>query len=147
MTSGGWRLNIATLAVAALVLGRMLWQREWAHEWARSWTPWQIVGVAITAPALVFFVLARIQLGSAFSVRAKARTLVSSGIYARVRHPIYVFGGLIVAGVVIAAHRPWWLLIFVVLIPLQLFRVRKEEKVLEAKFGDSYREYRRKTWF
>jgi protein-S-isoprenylcysteine O-methyltransferase Ste14 len=137
------RLNITTLAVAALLFGLMLWQ----HQWVRSGTPWQIVGVAITAPAFVLFVLARIQLGRAFSVRAKANTLVTSGIYARVRHPIYVFGGLIVAGVVIFAHRPWWLLIFVVLIPLQLFRVRKEERVLEAKFGDAYREYRRKTWF
>jgi protein-S-isoprenylcysteine O-methyltransferase Ste14 len=137
------RLNIGTLAVAVLLFGLAVWQ----HRSAGSWTPWQIVGVAVTVPAFVLFVLARIQLGRAFSVRAKASTLVTEGIYARVRHPIYVFGGLIVAGVVIFADRPWWLLIFVVLIPLQLFRVRKEEKVLEAKFGDAYREYRRKTWF
>jgi protein-S-isoprenylcysteine O-methyltransferase Ste14 len=52
-----------------------------------------------------------------------------------------------IAGVFIFAHRPWWLLIFVVLIPIQLLRVRKEEQVLEAKFGDGYREYKRKTWF
>ena len=42
---------------------------------------------------------------------------------------------------------PRWLLIFGVLIPVQLIRVRKEEKVLEAAFGDTYREYKRKTWF
>jgi protein-S-isoprenylcysteine O-methyltransferase Ste14 len=33
------------------------------------------------------------------------------------------------------------------LIPLQRFRVRKEEQVLEAKFGNAYRDYKRKTWF
>jgi protein-S-isoprenylcysteine O-methyltransferase Ste14 len=33
------------------------------------------------------------------------------------------------------------------LIPLQVFRVRKEEQVLEAKFGDAYRHYKRRTWF
>jgi protein-S-isoprenylcysteine O-methyltransferase Ste14 len=102
---------------------------------------------AITVPAFVLFVVARIQLGRAFSVRAKASTLVTEGLYRRVRHPIYVFGGLMVAGILIFAHRPWWLLIFVVLIPVQLFRVRKEEAVLESKFGDAYREYHRKTWF
>jgi protein-S-isoprenylcysteine O-methyltransferase Ste14 len=72
---------------------------------------------------------------------------VTTGIYARIRNPIYVFGGLWTAGLLIFAHRPWWLLIFGVLIPLQRLRVRKEEQVLEAKFGDTYREYKRKTWF
>jgi len=38
-------------------------------------------------------------------------------------------------------------LIWVPLIPLQVFRVRKEEQVLEAKFGDVYRDYRRRTCF
>jgi protein-S-isoprenylcysteine O-methyltransferase Ste14 len=58
-----------------------------------------------------------------------------------------VFGGLIIAGFLIFVQRPRWLLIFVVPIPVQLMRVRKEEQVLDAKFGDSYREYKRKTWF
>ena len=98
-------------------------------------------------PAFLLFVLARIQLGQAFSVQAKATTLVTAGIYARIRNPIYVFGGLMILGVIIWAHRPWLLLIFVVLIPMQLLRVRKEEQVLEAKFGDAYLEYKRKTWF
>jgi protein-S-isoprenylcysteine O-methyltransferase Ste14 len=74
-------------------------------------------------------------------------TLVTEGLYGRIRNPIYVFGGLMIAGVFIFAHRPWWLLIFAVVIPIQLLRVRKEEQVLEAKFGDGYREYKRKTWF
>ena len=137
------RLNISTLAVAVLALGYLVFR----HPSVQSWTPWQIVGMVIAVPAFALFVLARIQLGGAFSVQAKASTLVTSGIYARVRHPIYVFGGLTLLGIVISADRPWWLLIFVVLIPLQVLRVQKEERVLEAKFGDDYREYKRKTWF
>jgi protein-S-isoprenylcysteine O-methyltransferase Ste14 len=39
------------------------------------------------------------------------------------------------------------LLIFVVLIPVQLVRMKKEARVLEDKFGDEYRNYRRGTWF
>ena len=49
-------------------------------------------------------------------------------LYARVRNPIYVFGGLMIGGIFIFAHRRWWLLIFVVLIPVQLLRVREESK-------------------
>jgi protein-S-isoprenylcysteine O-methyltransferase Ste14 len=137
------RLNISSLAVAMFALGLLVFRRSWTQPW----TGWEILGLAIAAPAFALFVLARIQLGGAFSLRAKASTLVTEGLYGRIRNPIYVFGGLMIAGVFIFAHRPWWLLIFVVLIPIQLLRVRKEEQVLEAKFGDGYREYKRKTWF
>jgi protein-S-isoprenylcysteine O-methyltransferase Ste14 len=45
------------------------------------------------------------------------------------------------------ANRPWFLLVYIVIIPLQIFRVRKEEQVLEDKFGAAYVEYKRRTWF
>jgi protein-S-isoprenylcysteine O-methyltransferase Ste14 len=34
-----------------------------------------------------------------------------------------------------------------VLVAIQVVRARQEAKVLEARFGDEYREYREKTWF
>ena len=136
------KLNALTLALLLAALFLLF-----RYAWGQPWTPWRIVGLAIAAPAFVLFVLARVQLGSAFSVRAKASELVTTGIYARIRNPIYVFGGLLVAGGFIWAHRPWLLLIFALLIPLQWIRVRKEEQVLEAKFGNAYRDYKRKTWF
>jgi protein-S-isoprenylcysteine O-methyltransferase Ste14 len=140
------RLNIVSAILGVLALGLFLAWHGWPlPTW--TWTPWQVTGVLIAAPAFVLFVLARVQLGRAFSVKAKASTLVTTGIYARIRNPIYVFGGLLIAGVLIFFHKPTWLLAFVVLIPLQVFRVRAEERVLEAKFGDAYRDYKRRTWF
>ncbi len=136
------KLNISTVAVAVLFVGVVVF----GHPWVQLWTPWQTVGLAILLPAFALFVLARLQLGHAFSVHAKATTLVTKGIYAHIRHPIYVFGGLMIVGVVIFVQRPWWLLAFAVLMPVQLIRVRKEERVLEATFGDQYRDYRRRTW-
>jgi protein-S-isoprenylcysteine O-methyltransferase Ste14 len=129
--------------VAVLFVGFVLVR----HPWVQPWTGWQMVGVAIAVPAFLLFFVARIQLGRAFSVQAKASTLVTSGIYARIRNPIYVFGALMIVGICVFAHRPWWLLILAVLIPVQWLRVRQEEHVLEEKFGDAYREYKRKTWF
>jgi protein-S-isoprenylcysteine O-methyltransferase Ste14 len=41
--------------------------------------------------AVLWFV-ARRQVGTAFSVKPQARQLVAAGFYAKLRHPIYVFG-------------------------------------------------------
>ena len=115
--------------------------------WGQPWTPWHIAGLAIAVPSFALFVAARITLGRSFSVQAKATQLVTTGVYARIRNPIYVFGALTVAGILIWLHRPWWLLILAVLVPMQVWRARKEERVLEDSFGSAYLEYKRKTWF
>ncbi|MGB7134679.1 MAG: isoprenylcysteine carboxylmethyltransferase family protein [Acidobacteriaceae bacterium] len=115
--------------------------------WGQPWTAWHIAGLAIAVPSFGLFVAARITLGRSFSVQAKATALVTTGIYAWVRNPIYVFGALTFAGILIWMHRPWWLLILAVLVPMQVWRARKEERVLEEKFGSAYLEYKRKTWF
>lgn len=136
------KLNIGTLAlvaVAAIVF---------AMEFSRPpWTVSRVAGMAIGIPSLMLLALARIQLGRAFSVEAKATTLVTTGLYSRIRNPIYVFGGLTVAGFILWAGRPWFLLCFVVLIPLQVYRSRREEQVLAKKFGTTYEHYKRNTWF
>ena len=136
------KLNIITLAI--VVTGLIAFA---ALASRLVWTPWHIAGVAIIAPAFLLFVLARLQLGSAFSVEAKASKLVTTGLYARIRNPIYVFGALMILGVIVFVGLPWWLLIFAVLIPLQIWRSGREAKVLEEKFGEEYRAYKRKTWF
>ncbi|HWE87424.1 MAG TPA: isoprenylcysteine carboxylmethyltransferase family protein [Terracidiphilus sp.] len=136
------KLNFITLAVVVILAIVFA-----THATHLVWTPWHIGGVAIAAPAFLFFVLARLQLGSAFSVEAKASKLVTTGLYSRIRNPIYVFGALMILGVIVFVGRPWWLLVFAVLIPLQIWRGRKEAKVLQEKFGAEYAEYKRKTWF
>jgi len=39
------------------------------------------------------------------------------------------------------------LIVPLALVPVQIVRARREAVVLEAKFGDAYREYRKRTWF
>lgn len=114
---------------------------------ALAWTPARIAGVAIAAPALLLLVVARLQLGRAFSVQAKATTLVTTGLYSRIRNPIYVFGALMIAGIIIWFQKPLYLLAFVILIPMQVIRARKESKVLAEQFGTAYEDYKKQTWF
>jgi protein-S-isoprenylcysteine O-methyltransferase Ste14 len=92
-------------------------------------------------------ILSRYTLGRSFSVRAKATALVTSGIYSRIRNPIYVSGMLFIGGAVLMIGRIEGLAFFLVVIPMQIIRARREAAVLEAEFGDAYREYRKQTWF
>ena len=136
------KLNLVTLAV--VLIGLSFYAMHAPHQ---PWTPWRIAGIAIAAPAFLLFVTARIQLGRAFSLQAKATTLVTAGIYSRIRNPIYIFGAIFILGIIMWMGRPWLLLIFAVMIPLQVVRSREEERVLTEKFGVAYLEYKQKTWF
>jgi|HubBroStandDraft_1064217.scaffolds.fasta_scaffold51757_2 protein-S-isoprenylcysteine O-methyltransferase Ste14 len=136
------KLNVITLAV--FVVAVILFA---GHAMNLQWTPMRIAGIAIAVPAFIIFSVARMQLGRSFSVEARATELVTTGIYSRIRNPIYFFGATMILGFIIWTGRPILLLVYVVLIPLQIARARKEALVLEAKFGDAYMEYKKKTWF
>lgn len=136
------KLNLATLLVVIICLA--FFSMYAVHL---PWTAWRIAGIAIAAPAFLLFVAARLELGRAFSVQAKATTLVTTGLYSRIRNPIYFFGAIFILGILVWFGRPWLLLIFAVLIPLQVARSRKEERVLTEKFGAAYLDYKQKTWF
>ena len=130
-----------TLLVGAGVCA-LLWQRP-----PEAWTSLRIVGMVLIIAGFVLWTIARFQLGASFAVKAEARQLVTRGLYSRIRNPIYVFGSWVLAGAILVFGKPVWLLIFFPLIPLQIWRARKESVVLEAAFGEEYRKYRAGTWF
>ena len=107
----------------------------------------QWLGLLLGLIGLGGVIVARYTLGRSFSWVPKANELVTRGIYSRIRNPIYVFGMFAVAGIILILGRPRLLVILAVLIPVQIIRARREAAVLEAKFGDAYREYRQRTWF
>lgn len=111
----------------------------------RDWVRW--VGLLIAVMGFSGVMLARYTLGRSFSITPQARELVTTGIYSRIRNPIYVFGVILFVGFFLIFRNPhlWGLL--VPLVVAQAIRARKEARVLEGKFGDQYREYRARTWF
>jgi protein-S-isoprenylcysteine O-methyltransferase Ste14 len=112
-----------------------------------GWGAMQIAGASLIGLGFILWTVARFQLGSSFAVTAQARHLVTHGLYSKIRNPIYVFGSCVIAGVILVAGRPLFLLIFALIVPLQIWRGRKEASVLEEKFGEEYRRYRAGTWF
>ncbi len=104
-------------------------------------------GLAVAAVCTPFWVAARWQLGASFSVRPDARRLVTSGLYSKLRHPVYVFGTPAVMGVLVALLGWKALVIAVILVPVEIVRARREEAVLAETFGSQYIAYRERTWF
>jgi protein-S-isoprenylcysteine O-methyltransferase Ste14 len=107
----------------------------------------RLIGLLVALIGLAGVIVSRYTLGRSFSIAPKATALVTSGIYSRIRNPIYISGMIFLIGIVLIVDRPKLLAVLLVLIPMQVMRARREAAVLEAKFGDEYREYRQRTWF
>ena len=132
-------ITLALLMVAMIVLG--------LHVHDVEWTSVKAAGGVIAGAAVVGLVVARLQLGASFSVRAKAKKLVTTGLYSRIRNPIYVFGGLFILGLSIVLGNWLLLLVAVAPVPMQVARARREEQVLREAFGEEYVRYKAGTWF
>jgi len=139
----GPRLYIFT-AAQVVALGALFWVLA---TWSTPWNSQRYLGTALAIIGVAGIASARYELGKSFSIKPEAYKLVTTGIYSRIRNPIYVFGAIMVTGLILVLQRPrWWIALFVIVVA-QTVRARREARVLEAAFGDAYREYRRKTWF
>lgn len=136
------KLNLITMAIVLVALAFLLTQAP-----RLEWTERRLAGAAIAGVSLALLFAARLQLGSAFSIEAKATKLVTTGMYAKIRNPIYVCGELFLVGIAVFLGRWEVLLVAAALIPIQAHRARNEEKVLHAAFGEEYERYKAGTWF
>ena len=101
----------------------------------QPWTALRVVGVILAVAGYVLFITARLQLGKSFSVTPQAKELVTHGLYSRIRNPIYVFVGIMWIGLLLALRLYWLFVPLVVLLVVQMFRVRREAAVLQERFG------------
>jgi protein-S-isoprenylcysteine O-methyltransferase Ste14 len=136
------KANLLTLAIVIITVAFLV-----VHSSEVDWSTAKVIGAVIVGISFPLFVLARWQLGSSFSVKAKASRLVTTGLYSRIRNPIYLFGGLFIVGLSLFLS-PWGpLAVALVIVPMQVVRARREERVLAEAFGEEYVRYKSKTWF
>ena len=139
-----FKYGAQVILLISLASSTLLW---WVWFDDEVWKARHTIGVLIMVPSCVLWTLARHQLGSSFTGRPEARALVTSGLYSKIRNPIYVFGELLNVGLFVFFGQPWLFLLFPITIAVQVSRARAEARVLEAAFGDAYRAYRSRTWF
>ena len=139
----GRRLYIFTVAqiVAVLAWFWILFTRPGA------WNVQRYVVSVLTVLGAALLGVSRYQLGKSFSIKPEARQLITHGIYSRIRNPIYVCGAVMIVGLILVLQIPILWIGLAVVVTIQTIRAHQEARVLEAKFGDTYREYRSKTWF
>jgi protein-S-isoprenylcysteine O-methyltransferase Ste14 len=135
-----WAITaLQLIAVGVMVCGLIMWPTPWNAQ--------RYLGTALAVLGIGGIAVARYQLGKSFSIKPEAHGLVTSGVYSKIRNPIYVFGTVMISGLVLVLQRPvLWIFVGIVIVG-QTIRARREARVLEAAFGNDYREYRRKTWF
>jgi protein-S-isoprenylcysteine O-methyltransferase Ste14 len=76
----------------------------------------------------------------------RSTALIERGVYRISRNPIYLAMAVLLAGVAFEARSGWHLVMLVLLVAVfDRTQIPREERYLEALFGDSYRRYARRV--
>lgn len=108
----------------------------------------KILGLLVTGLGVTFAIWARARLGANWSgipSVKKGHTLVTSGPYSVVRHPIYtglMFG---VTGSALVLGTYGSLVVILASAVVIAIRIRQEEKLMQERFGDEYTDYRKRA--
>lgn len=105
-----------------------------------------VAGLAIIGPAAV----AQKRAGTNFEPDKPTTAIVTTGVYARTRNPMYVGFASLTTGLAVGFDS-WWALaavpLGIALVQTQV--IAREERYLERKFGEQYLAYKKRVrrWF
>jgi protein-S-isoprenylcysteine O-methyltransferase Ste14 len=106
-----------------------------------------ISGTLLTSIGLAVWWAGKLALGDSFSAFPKAKRLIMSGIYSRLRHPIYTGLSTMLLGWCVIIQNLTIALITLGFIICLIIRAYLEEKILTKKFGKTYLNYKKNTLF
>jgi protein-S-isoprenylcysteine O-methyltransferase Ste14 len=135
------------LALAAVMFGWVL-DRIAPLGWVAGISPfarYALAAVLIALAALVSLraIRAFVRAGTKVEPWHPSTALVTDDIFARTRNPMYWGLGLVIAAIGFALASDWILIALVAYaLAIHYGVVLREEKYLEAKFGDQYRRYK-----
>lgn len=115
--------------------------------YGKNWTQAHSIGIIIALPSLTLWILSRHHLGKSFAVLPIAKELVTTGLYSKIRNPVYVFSTLSLFGLMLPSQNIFQYILLTIVIAVQIVRSKKESVVLQNKFGQKYLDYKKTTWF
>ena len=115
-------------------------------EWSTVPLHWVVTGDALVAIGFcfIFLVYRENSFTSATIAVAENQTVVSTGPYAIVRHPMYASAALYLIGTPLALGSFWGLVPVGVMVPFLIWRLLDEERLLSRDLP-GYAEYRRRV--
>ena len=119
---------------------------SWSHLDLSERARWIGVGMGMLADAMAYWVFSN--LGNNVTptvVTRSSATLVTSGPYRWIRHPLYTMGMMAYLGFALLAENWFIALMALVSFIVLAIRVPGEEAKLLEKFGDAYRNYIKAT--
>jgi protein-S-isoprenylcysteine O-methyltransferase Ste14 len=148
LSSRALHIAVGVLAYMLLFTDRLSWG-PLAWRFLPDSRVWAAVGAAVTWAGVALAIWARTILGRNWSATVTVKqdhTLVRSGPYSAVRHPIY--SGLLLAGLGTALAVGEVHSLLAVAIGLVGFRVKSklEERFMVEQFGREYEDYRQHSW-
>ncbi len=109
----------------------------------------QWVGLLLFALGILVRLLAHRDLGRFYNYMITIEPdhqLVTTGIYGWIRHPLYLGTFLVFLGFPLANQSLVGLALFLIQgIPTLLFRISREERLLQKAFPEAYRAYKKRT--
>lgn len=104
-----------------------------------------IIGLVLMAAGLALVVAANLAFRTA-GTRPEpwqpSTAIVTTGVFAWLRNPMYVGGTVALVGLAILLASDWMVVTIVLMaLVLHFGVVRREERYLEGRFGDAYRDY------
>ena len=120
---------------------------DFANYYLPDWVGW--LGVLIILDAAWLLFLSHRDLGRHWTISVGLReghTLITTGIYKYLRHPMYAAHLVWAIGQILILHN--WIAgysFIVTMLPFYFYRSRKEEEMLIEEFRDEYLEYKQKT--
>ena len=144
----GNRWVIAAFGIIGLLIGYVPAFSDRAGIWTIDGDAVRWFGVALYAVGGALRLWPVFVLGNRFSglvAIQRGHTLVTSGVYGAIRHPSYL--GLLAnaLGWVLAFRSGLGVVLWALLLPPLLARMRAEEALLGAQFGEEYESYRART--
>ena len=110
--------------------------------------PLKIAGVALVAAGCAIFILALVSFGASWRIGIDAKTpggLVTTGMFALSRNPIFVFLDLYAFGTFLINGTLGFLLFALVLAAGIHYQILQEESFLRRTYGRAYQDYCRRT--